>query len=283
MKGEDYVAVVEFGESARGSQTEANQSPAAAPVVSRPAWVLVVPGEALDEGRSLWGRESAWSRSWAAPVRLDGMRLVSTMGDADDRKRLIPSMIANPDDAGTGDAIRWLGQKYGAPAVAMVLREPSGGIRATLWRTGGGTPATSVDDAPGNDPKAAALDMLGDLAKPEPAEDHGDGVAAEASHAPDEQSVSAHGSLDQVDLEEHPEYSQEGLLGFAIVLASEDANRSARIRDAVSRLPGVTVRSADADADGAEVTGTFGGDRAALVAELASIGLSANPVPESTR
>jgi hypothetical protein len=271
MSGGHYLAVVEFGPQVPAPVTaQATPSPGAA----RPGWILVVPAEMLEGGRALWGRESAWSRSWAVPARLDGMSLVSTMGDADDRKRLAPAMIADPDSAATGEAARWLGRKYGAPSVAMVLREPGGGIRACLWRTAGGDPESSSDDAPGEDPRATALEMVGDLAAPEP--EGGEGGTAAATGAAEAPGAAAAGSRDDVDVEEHPEYAPEGLLGFAIVVASEDVQRSQRIRDAVARLPGVTVRTADADADGAEITGSFAGDRAALVAELSSVGISAS-------
>ena len=249
-------------------------APAPAPVARKPSWILAIPVEAVSS-KTVWGRESAWSRQWVAPVRRDGMRIVSIMGDADDRARLTEGMLSQPDDSSTAQAALALARKYGAPAVA-VLRANGEGTAVWLWR-GGSDPVETDSDAIGDSAKESALDMLVDLADP------GHSNAPTASAATVQPAVAAAAKADSgpptggtgVDLETHPEFAQDGQYGFAIVLSSSDKLRSALLKHQVAALHGVHVLTADVDQDGAIITGSYEGGQAELVAALGAAGVKA--------
>ena len=109
------------------------QAPAVPAPVSRPAWVLVVPVEAAGSHMT-WGR-TAWARAWQVPVRRVGMRLISTVGDDED-KRILPA--SSLDDMSTPplSAFSSLSRKYSAPAVALVRDEGTLGVSAWVFRNG---------------------------------------------------------------------------------------------------------------------------------------------------
>jgi hypothetical protein len=272
-----YNATVSFPPASAGQPAAGGGDPPVPtgrddpPPPRKPAWILVLAAEAADGDRSaVWGRESAWSRAWVAPVRKSGMRIVSTLGDADDRDRLTPRMLATPDDGRTEQAALAVARKYGAPAVALVLRRQDGGTRAWLWRAGGGQAETG-DAPPGTDGgKSGALDLLASLAIPaastahEPAAEAAD-VAAEVAAGP--------GATPEVDLEEHAEYARDGSFGFAVVLDSRNPSEAAAVRRAVTGIRGLAIRTVETDGDGLEVTGNFPGSRAGLEKALADAGL----------
>ena len=133
---------------------------------NRPAWILVIPVEQSPDGKTLWGsKDSEWSRAWVVPTRQDGMRLVSTQGDADDRDKLPVQLLDNPDDPRTAQAARALARKYSAPAVAVVRRSSTGNVSEWFWRVDGG--GTNGDARQGGDiasARASGLQLLSDLA-----------------------------------------------------------------------------------------------------------------------
>ena len=127
----------------------------------------MVPAEITTDGKASWGRQSAWSRAWIAPQRQSGMRLVATMGDADDHDRMPLPLLVDASSDRTGLAAAALGRKYGAPAVILVrLDDRDMSVSVWMWRSGamvaeeGGT-VVSVDEG-----RTAGLSALTRLVSP---------------------------------------------------------------------------------------------------------------------
>ena len=226
---------------------------------SKPSWVLLLPVESRGNGRAEWGPDSAWSRLWVAPLRSGGTRFVSIMGDADDRAQMHPELLADPDNPATERSALALARKFGAPAVVELLSDGAGGIRAVLWRAGvdAKSASTYVD---GGDARKSSIDLLASLFSASP----NDGKSTQEKDVEDSSGVSAGEQTSNarpvVDIEEHPEYSQDSGFGFAVVLASHSPDEIETLRRAVAALPGVWIASSQPDADGAIVTGSFPGN-----------------------
>ena len=147
---------------ALGGETDEGQ-----PVVSerpvsfgRVPWVLVVEAVRSPKGELVpWERDGEWARLWRVPGDAAGTRYVPVEGDAEDREH-----VRNPDGnskdsvpAGLG----FLAGKYRAPAIVLVVREPSG-VGVIPWRGGYGSWSRSAVPvgAPTEDAKTEALKLI---------------------------------------------------------------------------------------------------------------------------
>jgi hypothetical protein len=252
--------------SAPPSLPEAAAPPSAAPETpKKPAWILVVPVEQVS-GRPVWGRASAWSRAWIAPVRQSGMRLVTIMGDADDHQRLTDDMLADPDDPGTAEAALGLAHKYGAPAVSLIQYDGATTLQGWLWRPGS-APQTSTVDASPEAAKTSGASLVADLAEPA-----ADGLGNVVNSPSADQTAPAVG-LD-VDLEDHPEYVQDTRYGFAIVMSTDDNDAAVQVRHSVAQIPGVAILSSDTDQDGLVIQAAYNGSKGQLMTAIAAAGIT---------
>lgn len=88
----------------------------------RPDWVLAIPARRNDDGTlSIWERSDDWTREWRVPTVVDGLRVVTLLGDSEDRKRITPEAI----DQMLVDQMEPVMAKYGAPALALVVTDGS--------------------------------------------------------------------------------------------------------------------------------------------------------------
>jgi hypothetical protein len=255
-----------------GSMDQSAPAPVQVPAQPRkPGWVLVIPVDATGP-RPSWGGDSAWAHQWVAPVRRDGMRFVSIMGDADDRMRMGSSMLTQPDDQATAAAALSLGRKYGTSAVAMV-RAQEGGTSVYYWHSGNEPQESDSDVSPGS-AKETALGLLVSLADPGKGgvPDPVPAPAADAKAAP-ASNASVVSEATTVDIETHPEWAQDGQMGFAVVLATSDTLRSAMLKHRMAAMSGVHVLTSDVDSDGAVITGSYEGDRGGLASALEAVGI----------
>lgn len=233
-----------------------------APVRRRPAWILAVPVEAGPRGGTVWLRDSPWSRAWIAPVRRQGMRIVAITGDAEERERLTPALLDDPDSPRAVQALLGIARKYGAPAVSLVRQDGAGGLRAWVWWRDG---QVETGDASGSGPGAreAALALIASLAAP---------AAPAREDRPEAEETPA--GPPEVDLEEHQEVAGgPGEFGFAVVLDTRKQAEISAVRRAVSAIPGTWVRDTRVDPEGLEITGVFQGGRAEFERALAAAGL----------
>ena len=100
--------------------------------LGRPDWVLVVPARRHDDGSvTLWDRSDPWTREWAVPAIIDGLRIVTLIGDDQDARTLTGRSI----DEMITDEMQPLMAKYAAPALALVVRS-SEGVAVAAWRPG---------------------------------------------------------------------------------------------------------------------------------------------------
>lgn len=251
-----YNAVIDFSDS-RAPATDAappvtKPSPAEQP--SRPSWIMIVPFEDVAGGKALWGRASAWSKAWVAPVKRQGMRLVTVMGDADDRDRLTARMLGDPSSPATIEAALSVGRKYGAPAVALLRYQDSGTVTAWLARPGGSQVTRTFNGATVSEAREAAITALA-------------GMQSEAHSNP---TADADGGT-TIDLKPEGQ-SPPGTYGFSLVVEARDSAAIAKIRRAVIDMAGVTVKRVVTDDDGMEIVGYWPGDRASLERALTDAG-----------
>lgn len=108
--------------------------------VATPEWVLVLPYSIVD-GRVSWSPTDAWSRVWRIPGRSHGFRFVSTLGDYEDKVIVPDSVLMDPDNH--VDALRRLGQRYGAHCVAVLRMDVDTVKMSLIW--GGQDTSQEVD------------------------------------------------------------------------------------------------------------------------------------------
>ena len=86
----------------------------------RPDWVLAIPARRQGDGSLvIWDRNDDWTKVWRVPKAVDGLRIVTLLGDSEDRKSITPSAI----DEMLVDQMRPVMDKYGAPALALIVTD----------------------------------------------------------------------------------------------------------------------------------------------------------------
>lgn len=130
--------------------------------LGRPGWILVVPAT-RDPDRSirLWDRQDEWLRSWIVPKTTPGgIRTVAISGDSEDQKLIHGEQLDNM----RVDSLRILARKYGAEAVAVVVRDADEEVAVAAWRSGGhATWDEATSDVGSTEPRAAALSVMDSL------------------------------------------------------------------------------------------------------------------------
>jgi hypothetical protein len=302
-----YTGLFEF--AAPGPQAGAAEPQAAPPQArtsSRPAWILIVPAEIGMDDNIRWGRDSAWSRTWIAPQRRAGMRLIATMGDADDHDRLPVSLLRDPMSGRTASAAGSLGRKYGAPAIALVLRDTrDSSVSAWVWRGGDASSAdggTAESEAASKD---LALDALVSLAAPGAASaprsaqrseegrsawvaqhdegrsswtgNNNEGAGAWTGAAEPPTRVDEPPARLRPDITLDVDTSAAGRISFSLRLDSADQGTQTAVRRGVRNIVGLWMSTVHQDEDGLEITGQWTGDggRDGLVRAFAQAGLAA--------
>jgi hypothetical protein len=169
-----YTALYQYGPAAPDT--------AAPQARQKPSWILVLPVEVGKDGKVRWERGTDWAKAWLVPARRDGVRLVSTVGDADDHDRFPLSAMSDPSSQEAEAAAASLSKKYGAPAVALVRWNTADqGLKVTLWSADGTSASRDTEAADAAGARAATLDLVLHLAAdaPPPAAPAEAGIPAE--------------------------------------------------------------------------------------------------------
>jgi len=88
----------------------------------RPDWVLAIPARRQADGSlSIWDRADEWTSAWRVPAVADGLRVVTLLGDTEDRRTITSAAI----DGMMVDDLSKVLRKYGAPAMALVVTDGS--------------------------------------------------------------------------------------------------------------------------------------------------------------
>lgn len=143
----------------------------------RPSWVLAIPARRNADGSlTIWDRADEWTRSWRVPQTVNGLRIVTLLGDTEDRRSITPDAI----DSMLVDQMRPVLSKYGAPALALAVNDGTSVAVAgyvpgssAAWDWSGD--ASSIDEA-----HASAIGTIAELfsgeGAPAPAETTGTSV-----------------------------------------------------------------------------------------------------------
>lgn len=126
----------------------------------RVPWVLVVEAIRSVKGELVpWDRDSDWARLWRVPGDASGTKYVPVEGDAEDREHVRNPELSSKDSVPAG--FGFLAGKYRAPAIVLVVREPTG-VAVIPWRGGYGSWSRSTISAgaPNEDAKIEALKLI---------------------------------------------------------------------------------------------------------------------------
>lgn len=86
----------------------------------RPDWILAIPARRNADGSlAIWDRDDEWTKAWRVPQVIDGLRVVTLLGDSEDRRSITPEAI----DQMLVDQMHPVMQKYGAPALALIVTD----------------------------------------------------------------------------------------------------------------------------------------------------------------
>lgn len=127
--------------------------------LGRPGWILVVPATRTADGSiRLWDRQDDWLRSWVVPRPTpSGIRTVAISGDSEDQKLIHGEQLDNM----RVDSLRILARKYGAEAVAVVVRDAEEEVAVAAWRSGAhATWDEAVSEAGSENPRTNALTVI---------------------------------------------------------------------------------------------------------------------------
>ena len=113
--------VFEFINSEVTSTTNENIKPKK----SMPSWILVIPVD--EKGNKISWDKTPWTSSWLVPFKRDGIKIVSTVGDSEDREKIGSS------DYSTG--LNYIRRKYKAPYVAL-MRNDANSVNILLVGSG---------------------------------------------------------------------------------------------------------------------------------------------------
>ncbi|MGY3581850.1 hypothetical protein ACVIGB_000079 [Bradyrhizobium sp. USDA 4341] len=125
----------------------------------RVPWVLVIEAVRTAKGDLVpWDGDGDWARLWRVPGETAGTRYVPVDGDAEDRLHVrSPEKAKDSLPGGLG----FLAGKYRAPAIALVVREPSA-VAVIPWRGSFGVWSRTElpSNAPADDAKTEALKLI---------------------------------------------------------------------------------------------------------------------------
>lgn len=249
-----YLLIMDYGArpSAAGSTTGSLAG-------SLPRWVLILPIQG-EGARASWEQSSPWTRSWIAPTRLSGMRLLGLAGDGDDKEKLGIRTLSAADEYEASSGLAALARRHGAPAVAMVRLEQTG-VRVIAMRNGNARSewiALGADLAATRQAAAAAIERL--LATQRQGPDIYNAV-------PPGQEISATVSVTYFSV------VSGGTAVAEILCDTDNPAEHADLRRAVRAVPGLEVTSAKVTPEGMLVTVVWDSDRTSLAAALRRTGL----------
>lgn len=135
--------------------------------LGRVPWTLVVEAVRTAKGELIpWHGEGDWARMWRVPGEAGGTRYIPVEGDAEDREQVKSSEPYSRDSLSHG--LSFLASKYRAPAIAVVVREPSS-VAVVGWRNGNFSAWARSALAAGTTAEDARLEALKLIARTFPA------------------------------------------------------------------------------------------------------------------
>lgn len=126
--------------------------------VGRPTWVLVVPATRSDDGLiKLWDKQDSWTDTWVVPKPTPGgIRTVAITGDSEDQKLVRGEQL---DHMGL-ESLHTLARKYGAEAVAVVVRDSNDEVAVAAWKPGREPTWEAAPGVAATDPRGGALAVI---------------------------------------------------------------------------------------------------------------------------
>ena len=237
----------------RGENSAVPPAPVRPAAPSRPSWVLVVPVEEK-RGHAVWDR-TPWTAAWLVPFRKDGLRMVATVGDSEDREG-----FTGRDMQSNAAAMGRMARKYGAPAVAVLRAGDDGVIRVSLLRNGAVVTDTVADSGGSPETRRTATAelvsrMMGTTSTAVASENTGD--------------ISPMLSVTSRE-------GQSGTLAVSILCDTSDEDEHAEARKIIKSLAGFTQTSSSLTDDGLVFKGNWNGTVHDMEEQLIAAGATVN-------
>lgn len=245
---------------------ESEKEPLPAKPVAKPSstvksrYAIVIPYEVIND-KPVWGHQSAWSRAWEAPIRVNGMRLVTDMGDYNDHKA-VDAALKNPEN--NLDAFTEIEDRLGASSV-IILKLSDQKLDINIIEPNDESVSMSEDNTSNNYDELKTL-VIGDISK---TLGHYSSAVTASSYTPvqDIQPLSADHPSENIDLS-MTDSSVPGHILFSAIMDSSRMDVVRVMQSVIPSLAGVSVSKIDADNTGIEITGDFAGNRQDFVTLL---------------
>ena len=238
------------------------------------SWIFLIPAERMNDGSVHWGRESEWSQAWLPPSIIDNVKIVSTLGDAQDHKWLTTELLSNGDEQHINGALSEISKKYHAPAIALAIRDHDGTVNVSFWRPNVIAMAQGVTNAEQSNSKNGVLDLINKMSSGQTSyEDVGEELGPNMLLATDSANQRQSDTTKEVDVEQSPEFGSGKNMGYSVVMASSNKELIEETSRIVVNIQNFNPILVNKDDDGFEISGSYNGTQQEFEAQLKSRGV----------
>ena len=230
--------------------------------IKKGRWGILIPYEVKNK-HIIWGHQSLWSQQWEAPIRINGYRIITDMGDYIDKKN-IENLLLHPDS--NLDNIVSVEDRYNADSLILLKLENDKLDINVIMPNDEDNNAT--EDLTNNDLtllKQNSLQDLNNIYK------NYKNTYQELNNNTDNQNNQTTISQStQIDFQELPKTNDD--LHFSIVMDSSRMDIAQKMKDIIPQLPNIKIENIDFDNTGIEIIGFFSGDKNNFVSLLKNKG-----------
>lgn len=223
------------------------------------SWVLVIP-YSVDNAHVIWGHNSEWSRQWEAPVRINGLRLVTDMGDYNDHKD-VDDVMKNPED--NADKFVNIEDRLGANTLAIVKYD-NGNVNLNVILPDDTEISEDIHNK-SDDEKSLKQDVVNRIGY---IVHQYNSQSPQPTPKPSLPSPISNG----VDISDLPQ-QLPGQYGFSIVMDSSRMDIIHKMQSVIPTLSGIKIATNDLDDTGIEMTGYYQGTKEMFVSNLINNGI----------
>jgi hypothetical protein len=230
--------------------------------IKKGRWGILIPYEVKNK-HIIWGHQSLWSQQWEAPIRINGYRIITDMGDYIDKKN-IENLLLHPDS--NLDNIVSVEDRYNADSLILLKLENDKLDINVIMPNDEDNNAT--EDLTNNDLtllKQNSLQDLNNIYK-----NYKNTYQELNNNTDNRNNQTTISQSTQIDFQELPKTNDD--LHFSIVMDSSRMDIAQKMKDIIPQLPNIKIENIDFDNTGIEIIGFFSGDKNNFVSLLKNKG-----------
>lgn len=234
--------------------------------INKGKWGILIPYE-IKNKHIIWGHQSLWSQQWEAPIRINGYRILTDMGDYIDKKN-IENLLLNPDQ--NLDNITSVEDRYNADSLILLkLEDNKLDINVILPNDENNNASEDLTNNDLEELKQNTLQDLNSIYKNY--KYNSNQIDTEINSTTEKNQLSVKTATTNIDFQELPNTNNK--LHFSVVMDNTRMDVAKKMKEIIPSLPGVEIENIDFDNTGIEIIGFFNGDKYSFLSLLKDKGL----------